>query len=447
MSPEILSIIGILLGLAVLVVFAMKGVSLYVLAPLAALVVAVFSGGNILTAMTDTYMTGFSTFMKNFFLMFALSSIFAKIMGDSGAAKVIALKVAALVRKAPAKYQRLLAVLSVGIMTAILTMGGINLYCCIFVLVSIGKDLFEEFDIPWHLYMTSSLGSGSFTMSMIPGTPAMQNLIPMEVLGTQATAAPVLGIISTVLCLALSVVYVKYALTRTEKRNEHFLPTGARIKATTPAEDASAGAPNINLLVCLIPSIALLVALNGLKLNAVVALVVAVVVALIIFGKSLVDNKVNLGVCFTDGIKNAIMVLLNVCVIVGFGSVVSATSGYSAIMSALDKIPGPPIFQLFIAVNVAAGVAGSASAALGVGLNLFADKFLAMGLSPDIIHRISVMASGGLDTLPHSSGTASALGVAQLSHKEGYLHVFWLNTVIPIIVTAIACALASMGVC
>ena len=42
MSPEVLSIIGILLGLAILIVFALKGVPLYVLAPLAALVVAIF---------------------------------------------------------------------------------------------------------------------------------------------------------------------------------------------------------------------------------------------------------------------------------------------------------------------------------------------------------------------------------------------------------------------
>lgn len=368
-------------------------------------------------------------------------------MSDSGAAKVIALKVAALVRKAPPKTQRLLATLSVGIMTAILTVGGINLYCCVFVLVSIGKDLFEEFDIPWHLYMTSSLGSGAFTMSMIPGTPAIQNLIPMDVLGTEATAAPVLGTISTVLCIALSVLYVKYALTKTEKRGEHFLPTGARIQSNSPAEAEAGEMPKINLLVCLIPSIVLLIALNGFKFNAVVALAIAVIVALVLFGRDLVRNKIQIAGCFTDGIKNAIMVLLNVCVITGFGSVVAATPGYNAIMASLDKIPGPPIFQLFIAVNVAAGVAGSASAALGIGLNMFADKFLAMGISPDIIHRISVMASGGLDTLPHSSGTASALGVAQLTHKEGYIHVFWLNTAIPIVVTAIACVLASMGVC
>lgn len=446
MSPEVLSIIGILLGLAILIVFALKGVSLYVLAPFAALVVAIFAGGDILTAMTETYMAGFANFMKSYFLMFALSSIFAKIMSDSGAAKVIALKVAALVRRAPAKYQRLLAVLSVGIMTAILTVGGINLYCCIFVLVSIGKDLFEEFDIPWHLYMTSSLGSGSFTMSMIPGTPAIQNLIPMDVLGTKATAAPMLGIISTVLCIVLSVIYVKYALTKTEKRGEHFLPTGAKVAAASVGEE-SGEAPSIPLLVCLVPSIALLVALNGFQLNAVVSLLVAVIAALLLFGRSLVKEKVNIANCFADGIRNAIMVLLNVCVIVGFGSVVSSTAGYTAIMSALDYIPGPPIFQLFVAVNIAAGVAGSASSALGIGLGMFAEKFLAMGISPDVIHRISVMASGGLDTLPHSSGTASALGVAQLSHKEGYMHVFWLNTVIPVAVTAFACVLASMGIC
>ena len=241
MSPEVLSIIGILLGLAILIVFALKGVSLYVLAPLAALVVAIFAGGDILTAMTETYMAGFANFMKSYFLMFALSSIFAKIMSDSGAAKVIALKVAALVRRAPAKYQRLLAVLSVGIMTAILTVGGINLYCCIFVLVSIGKDLFEEFGIPWHLYMTSSLGSGSFTMSMIPGTPAIQNLIPMDVLGTKATAAPMLGIISTVLCIVLSVIYVKYALTKPEKREEHLLPTGAKVAVVSNKADEAVG--------------------------------------------------------------------------------------------------------------------------------------------------------------------------------------------------------------
>lgn len=444
MSPEIISIIGILVGLAALIVLAMKGVSLYISAPLAAAVVAIFSGKNVIGLLTGEYMTGFAGFMQSYFLMFALSSIFAKLMGDSGAAKLIALKIAGLVRKSPAKYQKLFAVLSVGIMTAILTYGGINLYCCVFVLVSIGKDLFEEFDIPWHLYMASSLGSGSFTMTMLPGTPSIQNLIPTEILGTSASAAPVIGSISAVVCIILSVFYVKYAITKTEKKGEHFLPTGSRI-AGEQAEDLDE--PDMNIIVSLLPSVALLVALNGLKLSAVESLLVAILAAIIIYGKQLVKNKVNLFTVGTEGIKNAIMVLLNVCVIVGFGSVVAATKGYELIMSGLDSIPGSPIIQLIIAVNLAAGVCGSASGGLSIGLNLFGQRFIDAGLSPDIVHRLAVMSSGGLDSLPHSSGTASALGVAQLTHKEGYMHVFWLNTVIPIICTILAGFLASIGIC
>ena len=136
-----------------------------------------------------------------------------------------------------------------------------------------------------------------------------------------------------------------------------------------------------------------------------------------------------------------------------FGSAQAAEAAGTAAAAAPESIStGLKYVAAALAVGLSGigggiAVASSASAALGVGLNMFADKFLAMGISPDIIHRISVMASGGLDTLPHSSGTASALGVAQLSHKEGYLHVFWLNTAIPIAVTAVACVLASLGVC
>ena len=440
MSPEIISIIGILVGLAALIVLAMKGVSLYISAPLAAAVVAIFSGKNVIGLLTGEYMTGFAGFMQSYFLMFALSSIFAKLMSDSGAAKLIALKIAGLVKKSPAKYQKLFAVLSVGIMTAILTYGGINLYCCVFVLVSIGKDLFEEFDIPWHLYMASSLGSGSFTMTMLPGTPSIQNLIPTEILGTSAAAAPVIGSISAVVCIILSVIYVKYAIAKTEKRDEHFLPTGSRIAGT---QSESLEEPDMNIIVSLLPSVALLIALNGVKLSAVESLLVAILAAIIVYGKQLIKNKVNLFTVGTEGIKNAIMVLLNV----GFGSVVAATKGYDVIMSGLDSIPGSPIVQLIIAVNLAAGICGSASGGLSIGLNLFGQRFIDAGLSPDIVHRLSVMSSGGLDSLPHSSGTASALGVAQLTHKEGYMHVFWLNTVIPIICTILAGFLASIGLC
>ena len=445
MSPEIISIIGIILGLAVLIVFALKGVSLYILAPAAAVVVAIFSGGNVVTLMSESYMSSFAGFAQSYFLIFMLSSIFAQVMGDSGVARVIAYKIAGLVRKAPAKHQKFYVLICLSAITSVLTLGGINLYCVTFVLVAIFKDLFEEFDVPWHMYMTSAIGTGGFTMTMVPGTPSIQNLIPIEYLGTDATAGPVLGTVSTIVYLVLSIIYLKIVIGRAEKKKEGFLPTGALIQASDIKDDAEV--PDIPLLKCLLPSIALLVALNGFKFSAITSLVIAIVLAVVLFWKEMKHNKVVLTDCFTEGTKNAIMVTATVCVVVGFGGVVAATPGYTTIMNSLDKIPGPPIVQLIIAVNIAAGVAGSASGGLGIGLNLFAEKYLAMGISPEVLHRIAVLSCGGLDTLPHSSGTASALGVAKLTHKQAYYHVFWLNTAIPIVVTILAGALAIMGVC
>ena len=66
MSPEIISIIGILVGLAALIVLAMKGCLLSP-ALLAAAVVAIFSGKNVIGLLTGEYMTGFVGFMQSYF--------------------------------------------------------------------------------------------------------------------------------------------------------------------------------------------------------------------------------------------------------------------------------------------------------------------------------------------------------------------------------------------
>lgn len=444
MSPEILSVIGILLALACLIFFALKGISIYILAPLSAIIVILFSQQNVLDSMSNVYMPGFVSFFQSYFLLFALSSIFAKLLSDAGVAKAIAVYVANLVRRAAPKWQKLYAVLATALITAVLTLGGVNLYCCVFVIAAISRDLFKEFDIPWHMYMCSCLGSGSFTMTMFPGTPSMQNLIPIDYLGTTATAAPVLGLIGTAICIVLSVIYIQWQLGIIERKKEGFLPTGAEIER----EDLGSIAVEnkISLVRCLIPSVVLLVALNAFNVPAVAAMALADVVALVVFWKDLRLNKVNIFTSMTDGFKSAIMVVANICVLVGFGSVVSASDGFNVIMGALDYIPGPPIVQLVVAINIAAGVAGSASAGLTIGLDLFAQRFLDMGISPAVLHRMAVISSGGLDNLPHSSGVATALGVAHLSYKDAYKHGFALNCVVPLIVVTILAVLVTLGV-
>lgn len=437
MDQAVISLFGILLGLVFLVVAAYKGHSLLLISPLAASVVILISGQNIIEMLTSAYMPKFSSFATNYFLIFLLSAIFGKILGDSGAAKYIAHCISKLARKFPGR-EKLLAVSSLVLISAVLTYGGISLFVVMFTMVAIGKSLLEDLDIPWSMYTCSTLGSGCFTMTMLPGTPAIQNLIPMKYFGTTATAAPVIGILCTLLALILGIGWIYFELKRFERKGIGFLPSGAEIaKVDIKTEEV----PEHNLLKCVLPSIVLLIVLNVFSQSPITALAAANIVAYIIFYKHLPNIKKTIA----DGAGNATTAIISTCAVTGFGGVVAAVSGYQLVLGALDKIPGPPIVQLIVAVNLAAGVTGSASGGLGIALDSLAGRFLDMGLNPQVLHRISAMSCGGLDSLPHNGVVINSLTITRLGHKYGYKNYLVMTVIIPLVCTVFAAILAQFG--
>jgi H+/gluconate symporter-like permease len=435
---EYLSLAGILLGLAVLILISFKGVPIIITAPLAAMVVILFSQMEIVGSFTGPFMTGFTNFAKNYFLIFLLSAVYGKMMADSGAAKSIAYKLSALANKFPGN-EKFVAIFSLVLVNSVFTYGGISLFVVMFTMVIIAKNLFEELGIPWRLYTCVSLGMSVYTMTMLPGTPAIQNLIPMKYLGTTPTAAPVLGIIGTVVSLILGIGWIKYQLAKAEKLQEGFMPTGTEISKVVLKDEK---VDEMNLLVSLTPSIVLLVVLNLLKQPPVVALFAAVVTSAILFFK----RYVNIIKTMSDGANNAIMAITNICIVVAFGSVVAASTGYALVIGALDSIPGPPIVQIIVAVNIAAGVTGSASGGLGIALESLSQKFLATGINPQVIHRVAAMSCGGLDSLPHNAAIINDLGVARLTHKQAYINMFVLTVLTPVVATIVVAIFASLGV-
>jgi len=67
---------------------------------------------------------------------------------------------------------------------------------------------------------------------------------------------------------------------------------------------------------------------------------------------------------------------------------------------------------------------------------------LDMGIHPEVIHRISSIASGGLDALPHNGAVVTLLVATAVTHREGYKHVFWTAVVAPLLATIPAVLLA-----
>ncbi len=451
MTSEIISLIGILISLGLIMWLAYKGMNLLLVGPLCSLICLLFAFGSVdvVKGMLTSYSTGFGNYAKNFFIMFALGAVFGRLTSDTGTGKTIALKLATVLGKinVTTRASRIaITILLISLITTILCLGGVSSFVVIFTMVGIMKPLFEAQDIPWHTSLCGiTIGSQVFTATMIPGSPAIQNLIPIKYLGTTAKAAPYLALASAAVSIVFCIFYVIYVAKKAEKENEHFIPTGEVISQTLKSNIDIKEGEAISwgqFFMALLPSITLLVALNVFNVAPEVALFIGIVINIALFWGEIKDLGTSLG----EGSFSGARTLLGVCAVVGFGSVVSVVPGYNFVVRMLDTIPGPPIVQLVIATNLIAGITGSASGGLAIALETFAKRYLAMGIAPEVIHRVSAMACYGLDSLPHNGSVINMINTAGLTHKNSYKHFLWCTVIIPVFVSVFSIIFVQMGI-
>lgn len=418
-----LSVLGIIISLAFIVFLALRGFHIIIIAPAAVILVALFSNLDILKTLTGPYMTGFISYAGKFYLVFLAGSVFGKIMEDSGAARSISQGMLKVLGSNSA-YKALLAV---AFITIVLTYGGISLFVAIFAVLPIARPLFKELDIPWHLFMAAFIfGMGSITMTMLPGSPSIINIIPTKYMPSTPTSAPALGLLGAAILVAFNCWYMHDQLRRARARGEHYeAPSSAMIAA----DDAipKRGLPNIWL--SLVPPAAVIVLLNFVKLDIVFALFGGVIICAAMFW-TYFDNKLQ---TLNKGALNTVVPIVNTCADVGYGMAIAATSGFKVVSEMLLTLGGHPIVSLAIATNIMAGITGSASGGLGIVMETLAPKYLALGLSPDLIHRIAAMSAGCFDAMPHNGVVITCLAVMGLTHANAYKHIWWGHVVATII--------------
>src|SRR5699024_8780230 len=252
--------IGIFLGLAILMILAYLGWSIIWIAPIAAGVVAITGGLDLLDAYKDTYMGGFVGFAKDWFPVFMLGAIFGKLMETTHMAKSVATFLTKIIGTKR-------AILGVTIATAILTYGGVSLFVVVFAVYPIALTLFREADISRKILpATIALGALTFTMTALPGTPQIQNLIPMNYFETSPAAAPILGIIATIVMAGGGYVYLIWRENKLREKVYHFIEpekqkTENEIEEKTP-----------NFILSVLPLLTVLITLNFLNFDIIVAL-------------------------------------------------------------------------------------------------------------------------------------------------------------------------------
>jgi H+/gluconate symporter-like permease len=418
-----LSIVGIVVSLLFIVVLALRGWHIILIAPLAVIVAALFSGLEVLPLLAGPYMKGFVNYASKFYLIFLAASVFGKLMEDSAAAQAIARSILRCIGGG-SQFRVLLAVSAI---TMALTLGGVSLFVVIFAVIPIARPLFKELNVPWHLFLAAFFfGIGSITMTMIPGTPSIINIMPTKYMASTPASAPIVGLVGAAVIVALNLWYMKFALRRAVGAGEGYVES-ARVD---PARDAEAVVkPAPKLWLSLVPPVVLLVLLNVAKLDPLLALAAGAGTCVLLFWR----RYENLLQTLNRGATNTVLPIVNTCADVGYGVSIATTSGFKIVSDWLLALPGNPIVSLAAATGLMAGISGSASGGLGIVLEILAPKYLALGLNPDLVHRISVMAAGTFDALPHNGVIITTLAVSNLTHGQGYKHVWWGHVVATVI--------------
>lgn len=438
---------------------AYKGYSTIITAPIIALLTIILTTGfnsHLMANYTEIYMVGFANFIKNYFPLFMTGAVFAKLMEEAGYAKSIA----HFITKKIGKNKSVLAVVLSG---SLLTYGGVSLFVVAFILYPIASMLFKEADIPKRLIPgTIALGAFTFTMTAMPGSPEIQNVIPMKYFGTDTFAAPVTGIFASILMLTLGMLWLTKRVKSARKNNEGYgnyndnsveenyenLPT--IFKAFTPII--------IIFVTNLFFSKIYYENIDGEYLSSfnttlsnvsgTWSVIIAIVLADLFIILTNYKNIKNLKSVLDIGVSNSFRPLLNSSAIVGYGSVVKSLAVFSVIQTFIFGISSNPIISEALSVNLICGLTASASGGLGISLDALAPTYLQMShvlnISPEILHRIASLSSGGLDTLPHNGAVITTLAICGLTHKESYKDIFITSVVIPILTTAIVVILISL---
>ncbi|MGP4059596.1 GntP family permease [Halobacillus sp. H74] len=425
--------LGIFLGLAVLMILAYLGWSIIWVAPIAAGVVAITGGLDLLEAYKDTYMGGFVAFAKDWFPVFMLGAIFGKLMENTGMARSVAVAMTKLIGT-----QR--AILGVLASAAVLTYGGVSLFVVVFAVYPLALSLFREANISRKLIpATVALGAFTFTMTALPGSPQIQNLIPMEYFQTSATAAPVMGIIAAIIMAGGGYFYLRWREKKLVTQGEVFTEPKEKKEIDQPDETP-------NFFLSLLPLLTVLLTLNLLNWDIVTALISGIVLIMLLnitMFKKFIPSM-------NSGASGSVIAIINTSAAVGFGTVVREVPGFANLTQLLMGVKGNPLISEAIAVNVLAGATGSASGGMGIALEALGSKYYEIaqnsGISPEAFHRIASLSSGGLDALPHNGAVLTLFAITGMTHKDSYKDIFVVAVLIPVISVAFVILLNTIGI-
>ncbi|WP_462410131.1 GntP family permease [Neobacillus sp. Marseille-QA0830] len=456
----------ILLALGLLMFVAYRGYSVILFAPICALLaVLLVAPSHVLPFFSGVFMEKMVGFIKSYFAVFLLGAIFGKVVEMSGIAESIAKTI---VQWLGAKR----AMLTIVLLGAILTYSGVSLFVAVFAIYPFAAQMFRQANIPKRLIPgTIALGAFTFTMDALPGTPQIQNVIPISFFKTDIYAAPTLGIIGAILVFGTGLFYLESRRKKAEKAGEGYYGFGDEAASALEKEKLADNEPSVpdltaqqslaRQILAFVPLI--LVGISnkffvtyipkwypegfdfkaiGLQAYTVdvaaSASIWAIIMALIVgIVTSIAYDWKRVSAGFKEGVNTAIggslLATMNTGAEYGFGGIIAALPGFAKISDGISGTFTNPLVNGAVTTSTLAGMTGSASGGMGIALGAMAEKYnqaiAAANIPPEVMHRVVAMASGGMDTLPHNGAVITLLAVTGLTHKQSYKDIFAITII------------------
>lgn len=459
-----LSTLAIILSLVLLMFFAYRGITVLLLAPLMAALAVLLSGemAHFLPLYTGTFMTAMSNYVMQFLPIFLLGSLFGKLMADSGAAWSLSQWI---VEKLGARH----ALLTVVLATSLLTYGGVSLFVVAFAIYPIARNLFHQADIPKRLIPGAiCLGALTFTMTAMPGTPAIQNAIPIPYFGTNVFAAPGLGIIASAVMLGVGLLWLKRSEMRSAAVGEGY---GAHLEKDEAHAAGDSRFSRMPFALAVMPLV-LVVLVNAIftylvfpamdfaplierfptlkpeKITGLWSLIIALVIGCTVLILMRLKHWSDLKKSVNDGVFGFMLPLFNTASEVGYGAVIASMAGFALVRDAVLNVSDNVLISEAVAMNVLAGITGSSSGGMSIALQTLGADYLALaqqaGISPELLHRVAVIAAGCLDSLPHCGAVITLLAICGLNHRQSYGHIAVVTMLCPMLALIVVITLGTM---
>ena len=440
---NLLGFIGVLLGVGILIYLTcFRRMNLLLASLIGVLIIIAFNSLPVWETITATYANGIGGWVEDFLVVFTMGALLGQALQSTGSAQAIG---ESLVNRLGIRHAGLI----IHILSLLIVFAGVDFIVACLSIAPISIAIVRKANLPRRFAIACLLGGGCSYVFSLPGASTVNNLLPIDLLGTTTLAAWLPGLLGGIVSMALVLLYQRYLEKKFRRENIGFDLSDEEVERDFGCRDRSQLPPawiGCTALLMVILSSVLLGGTNIVAPKAAISggLAVATVFTLAL-GRKYLREPVQqvLGTGAADGIMGAIVM----GAVIGFVAVVQNTQAFMSFAHWTSTIQLPPLLSVVFTIQMMNIILANSPGSMSILMNSFSAQLLAGGVQPAVLHRVAAMSSVSFAAMmPHNPGSLVCFQTYKASYGKSFIDIVFLCIVAPLIGVLAAVALISAGI-